>query len=58
MDPVGSSRSHEENKRIIEKKALPRKGDTADLVDTSIFLHKNDYVNGQVIFLDGGRHLS
>ena len=58
MDPVGSNRSHEENKRIIEKKALPRKGDTADLVDTSLFLHKNDYVNGQVIFLDGGRHLS
>ena len=58
LDPVGSSRSHEENKRIIEKKALPRKGDTADLVDTSLFLHRNDYLNGQVIFLDGGRHLT
>ncbi len=40
-------------------KALPLRchGDPGDIADTVLYLLKSDFVTGQVIFVDGGRHL-
>jgi len=36
---------------------LKRHGGPMDIADTVLYLLKNDFVTGQVIFVDGGRHL-
>lgn len=36
---------------------LQRHGHPEDIVDAALFLFKNHYVTGQVIYVDGGRHL-
>jgi pteridine reductase len=36
---------------------LKRHGDAEDIADAVLFLVKSDYVTGQVIYVDGGRHL-
>ena len=36
---------------------LQRKGNISEIVKSVIFLTENDYVTGQIIFVDGGEHL-
>ncbi len=36
---------------------LKRHGEVNDVADAVLFLLKNDFVTGQVLFIDGGRHL-
>lgn len=36
---------------------LKRHGDPGDIADTVLYLLRSDFVTGQVIFVDGGRHL-
>ena len=36
---------------------LKRKGEVINVTDTVCFLVKNDYITGQIIFVDGGEHL-
>lgn len=36
---------------------LQRKGNISEIVNAVIFLTENDYVTGQIIFVDGGEHL-
>ena len=45
-------------KRVKEANLLKLIGTTEQISDTAEFLIKNDYVTGQVIFVDGGRHLT
>ena len=42
---------------IIEKVPLARRGDPQNIADTVLFLASNDYIIGEVIWVDGGRLL-
>ncbi len=44
-------------KKILNLVPLERKGEISDLKKTLLFLIENDYLTGEVIYLDGGRHL-
>ncbi len=37
---------------------LKRHGELSDVTDAVLFFLKNDFVTGQVLFIDGGRHLA
>jgi len=58
LDPVHQNNTYSDNQKKIAEKRLPRKGDVADLINTAVFLEDSTYINGQVIFLDAGRHLT
>ena len=48
----------EEQKRIaVERTLLKREGSPADIVNAVVFLIENDYITGEMIHVDGGRHL-
>jgi NAD(P)-dependent dehydrogenase (short-subunit alcohol dehydrogenase family) len=36
---------------------LKREGSPTDIVNAIIFLIENDYITGEVIHVDGGRHV-
>ena len=42
---------------ILDKIPLQRRGEPHNIADAILFLVSNDYVNGQVIAIDGGRQL-
>ncbi len=44
--------------RLATKIPAQQKGSVANIVDTLEFLVKNTYITGQIIFNDGGEHLS
>ncbi len=44
-------------KKIVEKIPLGKTGKPIDIADTILFLITSDYVNGQIITVDGGRQL-
>ena len=44
--------------RLATKIPAKRKGSVRDIVNTVEFLVKNDYITGQILFNDGGEHLS
>ncbi len=43
--------------RIAKNIPLKRMGDITRITETIEFLHKNDYLTGEIIFVDGGEHL-
>ena len=43
--------------RLAQDVPLKRKGAAANVTDAVLFLLANDYVTGQVIYVDGGKHL-
>jgi pteridine reductase len=43
--------------RIASTNPLETHGDARDVVDAALFLAKSPFVTGQVIFVDGGRHM-
>lgn len=48
----------DEQKRLaIDRTLLKRAGSPADVVRATIFLIENDYITGEVIHVDGGRHI-
>jgi NAD(P)-dependent dehydrogenase (short-subunit alcohol dehydrogenase family) len=48
----------EEQKRVaIERTLLKRAGSPRDIVNAVVFLVENDYITGEVIHVDGGRHI-
>jgi NAD(P)-dependent dehydrogenase (short-subunit alcohol dehydrogenase family) len=48
----------EDQKRIaIDRTLLKRAGSPRDIVNAVVFLIENDYITGEVIHVDGGRHL-
>jgi NAD(P)-dependent dehydrogenase (short-subunit alcohol dehydrogenase family) len=48
----------EEQKQLaIERTLLKRAGSPRDIVNAVVFLVENDYVTGEVIHVDGGRHI-
>ena len=48
----------DEQKRFaIERTLLKRQGSARDVVNAIVFLIENDYITGEVIHVDGGRHI-
>jgi pteridine reductase len=41
----------------IDRTLLKRAGDARDIVSAIVFLIENDYITGEVIHVDGGRHI-
>jgi pteridine reductase len=56
LPPPGRDEAYLE--KLIERVPLKRKGDEKDIAHAVSFLVMNEYVTGQVIFVDGGRHVS
>jgi pteridine reductase len=47
----------EQKQSAIERTLLKRAGSPADIVNAIVFLIENDYITGEIIHVDGGRHL-
>jgi NAD(P)-dependent dehydrogenase (short-subunit alcohol dehydrogenase family) len=47
----------EQKKAAVERTLLRREGSAADIVRAVVFLIENDYITGEMIHVDGGRHL-
>ena len=49
--------TEEQKKSAIERTLLKRQGSAQDMVNAVVFLIENDYVTGEVLHVDGGRHI-
>lgn len=49
--------TEEQKKAAVERTLLKRAGSPRDIVHAAIFLIENDYITGDVIHVDGGRHI-
>ncbi len=58
LDPIDNEMAPEVAKNIIKKIPLQRKGEVENIVQTVEFLLKNDFINGQIISVDGGASLN
>jgi NAD(P)-dependent dehydrogenase (short-subunit alcohol dehydrogenase family) len=47
----------DQKRAAIERTVLKRAGSTDDVVRAVIFLIENDYITGEVLHVDGGRHI-
>jgi NAD(P)-dependent dehydrogenase (short-subunit alcohol dehydrogenase family) len=48
--------TEEQKRAAIDRTLLKRAGSPADVVNAILFLIENDYITGEVIHVDGGRH--
>ena len=55
LPPAGKDESYLD--RLAEKVPLRKHGGPADIAEAVIYLIKSDFVTGQTIYVDGGRHL-
>jgi hypothetical protein len=55
LPPRGESRTYLEHRK--DTVPLKKFGSTADVLDAALFLLRNDFVTGQIIYVDGGKHL-
>ena len=55
LPPEGEDAAYLE--RMASTNPLNRHGDAAHVTEAVLFLLRNDFVTGQVVFVDGGRHL-
>ncbi|MCX5769698.1 MAG: SDR family oxidoreductase [Candidatus Hydrogenedentes bacterium] len=55
LPPEGEDQSYLE--RLAHTNPLGRHGDARDVTDAVLFLIRSEFVTGQVIFIDGGRHM-
>jgi hypothetical protein len=55
LPPAGKDESYMND--LAQTIPLKRHGEPADIADAVLYLLKSDFVTGQVIFVDGGRHL-
>jgi len=55
LPPAGKDESYMDD--LARTIPLKRHGKPADIADAVLYLLKSDFVTGQVIFVDGGRHL-
>lgn len=58
LNPIDGEVSQEVLKNIVKKIPLQKKGDPKNIVQTVKFLIENDFVNGQIISVDGGASLN
>ncbi|MEM4246493.1 MAG: SDR family oxidoreductase [Candidatus Bathyarchaeia archaeon] len=55
LPPVGRGLDHLE--RLKEKVPLKRYGSVEDVTEAVLFLLKSNFITGQIIYVDGGKHL-
>ena len=55
LPPAGKDEAYLD--RLAEKVPLKKHGGPQDISDAVLYLLKSDYVTGQIIYVDGGRHL-
>lgn len=58
INPIDDGISQNETEKIIKKIPLAKKGDIKNIVQTVEFLLDNNFINGQIIFVDGGSSLN
>jgi NAD(P)-dependent dehydrogenase (short-subunit alcohol dehydrogenase family) len=49
--------TEQQKRAAIERTLLKRAGSAQDVVNAVVFLIENDYITGEVIHVDGGRHI-
>jgi len=49
--------TEEQKRSAIERTLLKRSGSPSDIVNAVVFLVENDYITGEIIHVDGGRHI-
>jgi NAD(P)-dependent dehydrogenase (short-subunit alcohol dehydrogenase family) len=49
--------TEEQKRTAIERTLLKRAGHPSDIVNAVVFLIENDYITGEIIHVDGGRHI-
>ena len=49
--------TEEQKKSAVERTLLKREGSPRDVVNAVVFLIENDYITGEIIHVDGGRHI-
>jgi NAD(P)-dependent dehydrogenase (short-subunit alcohol dehydrogenase family) len=49
--------TEEQKRAAIQRTLLKRAGSTRDIVNAAVFLIENDYITGELIHVDGGRHI-
>ncbi len=49
--------TEEQKRSAIERTLLKRAGNPSDIVNAVVFLIENDYITGEIIHVDGGRHI-
>ena len=49
--------TEEQKQAAIDRTLLKRAGSPQDIVNAVIFLIENDYITGEMIHVDGGRHI-
>ena len=49
--------SEEQKQAAVDRTLLKRAGAPADIVNAVVFLIENDYITGELIHVDGGRHI-
>jgi len=55
LPPPGQDQSYLD--RLVNTVPLKRHGDPQDIADAVLYLLKSDFLTGEVIYVDGGRHL-
>jgi pteridine reductase len=50
--------TEEQKTAAIERTLLKRAGSPRDIVNAVVFLIENDYITGEIVHVDGGRHLT
>jgi len=55
LPPPGQDESY--LKKLADTMPLKRHGDPRDVAEAAVFLAKSSFITGQVIYVDGGRHL-
>lgn len=55
LPPPGQDESYID--RLIDTVPLKKHGNPEDIAQAIVFLLKSDFITGQIIFVDGGRHL-
>ncbi len=58
LDPIDNGVEKEQLQKIIKRIPLQRKGEAKNIVQTVQFLIENDFINGQIISVDGGASLN
>ena len=49
--------TEQQKQSAIDRTLLKRAGSPQDIVNAVIFLIENDYITGEMIHVDGGRHI-
>jgi hypothetical protein len=55
LPPIGESATYLEQRK--DTVPLKKYGSTVEVLDAVLFLLRNDFVTGQIIYVDGGKHL-